>query len=154
MEANGGQIHDLMNDVKAVDWLPLDEAVERLSRGYERAFLANVGPLALETASLSQVARRPRLKQPVLERRRGQPAAAPRASLTKPISVPLQPDLTSTAMGGNEHVVVAIDVVEAELPVATPFVETEPAAPLAEREAQGRRKSVIWKVREWLLRVI
>ena len=77
MEANGGKIHDLMNDVKAVDWLPLDEAVERLSRGYERAFLANVGPLALEAASLSQVARRPKLKQPVLEKRRGQPAAAP-----------------------------------------------------------------------------
>jgi 8-oxo-dGTP diphosphatase len=50
MEAHGGQIHALMRDVKAVDWLPLDEAVERLSRGYERAFLANVGPLALEAA--------------------------------------------------------------------------------------------------------
>jgi 8-oxo-dGTP diphosphatase len=50
MEAHGGQIHALMRDVKAVEWLPLDEAVERLSRGYERAFLANVGPLALEAA--------------------------------------------------------------------------------------------------------
>ena len=48
MEAHGGQVHALMRDVKAVDWLPLDQAVERLSRGYERAFLANVGPLALE----------------------------------------------------------------------------------------------------------
>jgi 8-oxo-dGTP diphosphatase len=51
MEANGGQIHDLMHDVKAVVWLPLDKAVERLSRGYERAFLANVGPLALQAAT-------------------------------------------------------------------------------------------------------
>jgi 8-oxo-dGTP diphosphatase len=51
MEAHGGQVHALMRDVKAVDWLPLDEAVERLSRGYERAFLANVGPLALEGAA-------------------------------------------------------------------------------------------------------
>jgi 8-oxo-dGTP diphosphatase len=50
MEANGEQVYDLMDDVKAVDWLPLDAAVERLSRGYERAFLANVGPLALEAA--------------------------------------------------------------------------------------------------------
>ena len=54
MEANGGQVHALMRDVKAVDWLPLDRAVERLSRGYERAFLANVGPLALQAAMLSQ----------------------------------------------------------------------------------------------------
>src|SRR3978361_49729 len=45
MEAHGDQARELMNDVKAVTWLPLDEAVERLSRGYERAFLANVGPL-------------------------------------------------------------------------------------------------------------
>ena len=28
-----------MRDVRAVDWLPIGEAVERLSRGYERAFL-------------------------------------------------------------------------------------------------------------------
>ncbi len=56
MEANGGQVHALMRDVKAVDWLPLDQAVERLSRGYERAFLANVGPLAIEAAALSWAA--------------------------------------------------------------------------------------------------
>jgi 8-oxo-dGTP diphosphatase len=56
MEANGGQTHALMRDVKAVDWLPLDQAVERLSRGYERAFLANVGPLALKAAVLSRAA--------------------------------------------------------------------------------------------------
>ena len=56
MQANGRQIHALMRDVRAVDWLPLDEAVDRLSRGYERAFLANVGPLALEAAALSRAA--------------------------------------------------------------------------------------------------
>ena len=50
MEAFGEQVQDLMHDVKAVAWLPLDEAVERLSRGFERAFLANVGPLALDAA--------------------------------------------------------------------------------------------------------
>ena len=50
MEAHGGQVHALMRDVRAVDWLPLDQAVDRLSRGYERAFLANVGPIALEAA--------------------------------------------------------------------------------------------------------
>src|ERR1700722_10693335 len=50
MEANGEQVRQLMDDVKAVDWLPLDAAVERLSRGYERAFLGKVGPLELEAA--------------------------------------------------------------------------------------------------------
>jgi 8-oxo-dGTP diphosphatase len=57
METNGEQVHDLMDDVKAIDWLPLDAAVGRLSRGYERAFLANVGPLALESAALAKPTR-------------------------------------------------------------------------------------------------
>src|SRR4051794_22119397 len=47
MEASGGHIHDLMDDVKAVVWLSLDAAVKRLSREHERTFLAHVGPLAL-----------------------------------------------------------------------------------------------------------
>jgi 8-oxo-dGTP diphosphatase len=64
MQANGGQIHALMRDVRAVDWLPLDEAVDRLSRGYERAFLANVGPLALEAAALSRLPRQSRRRIP------------------------------------------------------------------------------------------
>jgi 8-oxo-dGTP diphosphatase len=53
METNGGQLYELMDDVKAVEWLPLDAAVERLSRAYERVFLANVGPLALEAVAPS-----------------------------------------------------------------------------------------------------
>ena len=45
----------LMRDVRAVDWLPIGEAIERLSHGYERAFLQQVGPIALAAASgLSQ----------------------------------------------------------------------------------------------------
>ena len=54
METDGEQTRELMNDVKAVDWLPLDEAVERLSRSYERAFLANIGPLVLEAAASAE----------------------------------------------------------------------------------------------------
>ena len=50
MEAGLAQVRNLMRDVKAVDWLPLDRAVERLSRDHERAFLENVGPLALAAA--------------------------------------------------------------------------------------------------------
>lgn len=63
MEANGGPVRTLMKDVTAVDWLPLAAAVERLSRDHERAFLANVGPLALEAAELAGIAGRPKAKQ-------------------------------------------------------------------------------------------
>lgn len=52
MEAEGGQVRKLMDDIKAVDWLPLDDALARLSREYERAFLTQVGPLAIAAAGL------------------------------------------------------------------------------------------------------
>jgi 8-oxo-dGTP diphosphatase len=66
MEAGGGQVHDLMHDVKAVDWLPLEDAVERLSRASEQAFLENVGPLAVQAAAVARATRR-KVKQPVAE---------------------------------------------------------------------------------------
>ena len=47
MEAGAAQVRELMHDIRAVEWLPLDAAVERLSRGYERVFLENVGPIAV-----------------------------------------------------------------------------------------------------------
>ncbi|HEV2158887.1 NUDIX hydrolase [Bradyrhizobium sp.] len=50
MEADGGPVRKLMNDIKAVDWLTLDDALVRLSREYERAFLTQVGPIALAAA--------------------------------------------------------------------------------------------------------
>jgi 8-oxo-dGTP diphosphatase len=51
MEAESAPSRALMKDVKGVDWLTLDAAVQRLSRGHERAFLAEVGPLALHAAN-------------------------------------------------------------------------------------------------------
>src|SRR5580698_4769750 len=78
MEAESEPSHELMDDVRAVDWLPLEAAVERLSRSYERAFLANVGPMALEAAALARSERRSKArKPPVLVKRRRRPAVAP-----------------------------------------------------------------------------
>src|SRR5271156_471647 len=71
MQACGEPVHKLMNDIKEVDWLPLDAALERLSRAYERAFLANVGPIALQAAG-----RRPPHGDPAPRRRRPRSAAA------------------------------------------------------------------------------
>jgi len=47
MRANAKPARKLMRDVKAVQWLPLEQAVETLSRPHERAFLEQVGPTAL-----------------------------------------------------------------------------------------------------------
>src|ERR1700753_1099770 len=51
MEAGGTQARELMHGIRAGDWLPLDEALVRLSRGYERTFLEHVGPLAVSVLS-------------------------------------------------------------------------------------------------------
>lgn len=53
MEAEGGPVRKLMNDIKAVDWVTLDDALGRLSREYERAFLTQVGPIALAAAGFA-----------------------------------------------------------------------------------------------------
>lgn len=50
MQAEQAPSRKLMRDVRAVEWLPLDQAVERLSRVHERVFLANIGPTVLQAA--------------------------------------------------------------------------------------------------------
>src|SRR6185295_8460193 len=110
MEARGDAVHELMRDVRAVDWLPLTEAVDRLSRGYERAFLENVGPIALSAAAH---ARRARAKQPAPEKRRttktgvsAPPAVAP------PLASPL-PDQPTPQLAQPDEVTEVIDVTTA-----------------------------------------
>src|SRR5215468_800427 len=53
MDAIGKPIGDLMRDVKAVDWLALEDAVDRLTHLRERVFLEQVGPIALKLAEQS-----------------------------------------------------------------------------------------------------
>ncbi len=158
METCGDHAYELMNDVKAVDWLPLEAAVERLSRGYERAFLANVGPLALEAAALARSPRRPRAKPPASEKRRA------RQVVTLPPSLTPRPDLTSATSRPDERPVVAGDVVEAGTPVpatAPQLLEAEAASPTAEpqsayddtaRADRSRGRNLVQKVRDWLRR--
>lgn len=47
MRAAGAPTGELSDDVKAVKWLPLRQAVETLSRPHEKVFLTHVGPIAL-----------------------------------------------------------------------------------------------------------
>jgi 8-oxo-dGTP diphosphatase len=71
MQAIGGPAGRLMNDVKAVAWLPLAAAIERLSHPREQLFLHNVGPAALAAAGSSGPApsgEPPGIGRPLLER--------------------------------------------------------------------------------------
>jgi 8-oxo-dGTP diphosphatase len=109
MQAGGEPVHELMNDIKEVDWLPLDSALERLSRGYERAFLANVGPIALQAAATAENARRSRAKAPAPEKRRHRRAApAPAPVISAPAAPAATPSIAEEMPGATPP-----DVVEA-----------------------------------------
>lgn len=162
METSGEQIHDLMDDVKAVDWLPLDEAVARLSREYERAFLANVGPLALQAVA----AGRYKTKRPAADRKRRRLTVAAQPASKAPIPNPPQLDLTSASAVPDEEPIVASEIVEVEPSVqamefetAPLSVEADPVLPAAAPETHGsdragtdRGRRLIEKVRDWLRR--
>jgi 8-oxo-dGTP diphosphatase len=53
MRVIGGPLREPMDDVKAVKWLSLKQAIETLTRAHEKVFLANVGPVALKAARQS-----------------------------------------------------------------------------------------------------
>jgi 8-oxo-dGTP diphosphatase len=136
METNGGQSRDLMGDVRAVDWLPLEAAVERLSRDHERAFLANVGPLALEAAKRSGERKAP---APAKRRRR---AVAPKPSLG--ISAPAEiAALLAEQPRLGEH-----DAIKTGA--------TETGSFVSSASGQGKQRlriDLMRKVRAWLQRV-
>src|SRR5579859_4696680 len=90
MEAGGTQARELMNDIRAVDWLPLDAAIERLSRAYERTFLENVGPLAMNVLSrrLKAAKAPPASKATAAKKRRVKPPMVTPELL--PIAAPVQ----------------------------------------------------------------
>ena len=54
MRAMGAPVHELNDDVKAVKWLPLRQAIDALSRPHEKIFLTHVGPIALRAVKNSR----------------------------------------------------------------------------------------------------
>jgi 8-oxo-dGTP diphosphatase len=174
MEARGGQVHELMSDVREVDWLPLDAAVERLSRGYERAFLENVGPQALEAAALAVSARRSKPKPTPVKKRPSPPVVTP--ALPRAVPVPVQqvaippqedvvlappvPEECPTAADDVVEIEASADPVEVDIPVQSAEADAAPPAagpeacdsePAALTEPQPRSLAQI--VRNWLQRV-
>jgi 8-oxo-dGTP diphosphatase len=163
MEAGDAPVHELMHDIRAVDWLPLDDAVERLSRGYERVFLANVGPIALQAAAAAETARRARAKQPAPEKRRSRaapsitsPPSAPAPSMPQPMPAVAAPDFTEIAQ--DERALVESDAMESEAPAdADEFRMVPQPAEIVVADAttiddRPIRRSLVRKVRDWFLR--
>jgi 8-oxo-dGTP diphosphatase len=79
MRAVGGAARRLMPDVKAVEWLPLDEAIERLTRAREQVFLRSVGPVAIKAIQRANQGRMPAQSTRAARNVRGLGARMPRA---------------------------------------------------------------------------
>jgi 8-oxo-dGTP diphosphatase len=154
MEAGDAPVRELMRDVLAVDWLPLGDAVARLSRGYERAFLENVGPIALSAAAHAATTRRPRAKPAAEKPRARRSTTTPSPAVTAP---PSQPDLSVVQ---DDRAAVMIDAFEVEAngdaiqsAVTPPFtLEVEPVAVGADATPAPARRSLIQKIQDWLHR--
>jgi 8-oxo-dGTP diphosphatase len=168
MEAASEQAYELMNDVRAVDWLPLEAAVGRLSRAYEQAFLEHVGPQAL-----SAFMRRPKAKAPASRKRRGQPAATEPARVEpmaeapplQLIPAPPQPELPPepavlTAIADDAVVAgeMSLSPADPEIAMAQAELDEELAMSVASDDAvdsasvaaDRQRRSLAQKVRDWL----
>jgi 8-oxo-dGTP diphosphatase len=160
METNGGQSRDLMDDVRAVDWLPLEAAVERLSRDHERAFLANVGPLALEAAKRSGE----RKAAAPVKRRRRAVMPGPSLGISPPVAQPTEG--AALVAEQSQPPLVEHNGIEARSSASSvsgmngSSVEAFSAAclPLSQHQATGKaqqslRIDLMRKVRAWLQRV-
>jgi 8-oxo-dGTP diphosphatase len=161
MEARGDAVHELMRDVRAVDWLPLVDAIDRLSRGYERAFLENVGPIALAAAAHAAPVRKVRAKPPAPEKRRTRRTGVTAPPAAAPMLASPQPDQPGPPVAQDDEVTVVIDVsadasaVEAEPAVSPSFApEIEPvvADAVAMRTRQQPHRNLLQRMRDWLRR--
>lgn len=156
MEASSEPVRELMSDIRAVDWLPLGAALERLSRNHERAFLEAVGPLAIGAHAR-------RLKSKAIAARDAAvaaPAAGKGVAAVPPSepAPPFVPPKTDEPAGLTDGI-----------PIIGPFAETEAARMGVEPEfyltsdpqragettvsVGGRKRSLAQKVRRWFRRV-
>ena len=94
MRAIGEPVGSVARDVKAVQWLPFQEAVEKLTRPHERAFLDSIGPAVAVERSVEQ-------DRPA-ERRSAERSAhqTPVASTVPPAGMPVV-ELSQTAATGD-----------------------------------------------------
>ena len=150
MESIGKSSRELMDDVTAVDWLPLDAAIERLSREHERAFLANVGPLALHAAASarrSQDTKDAKAASPV-KRRRPRPLPPAPVPAISPSLVPLPAQMAASA----ERHAVEPGIVEPGVDCSVAKEGQPPENESATAGPQAERIGWMEKLRRWLWR--
>jgi 8-oxo-dGTP diphosphatase len=150
MEANFRPVAKLMSDITAVEWLPLDVAIARLSREYERAFLTHVGPIAVEAATRARAERRNRPRPParrVVREETVETDAAP-ANQPLPAEMATTDEYRATGVTFAEAVEIASEpaMIDDEAPL-----DSTSEAPLPEPdESEPLKKGLIDKMKSWL----
>jgi 8-oxo-dGTP diphosphatase len=74
MQAQGEPVCELMDDIRAMRWFTLPEAIRWLTHPREQVFLANVGPIAIKAATRSK--RKPVSRATSVRKRPAGPAPA------------------------------------------------------------------------------
>jgi len=70
MRAIGGAAREPTNEIRAVRWLSLKEAINMLSRTHEKVFLAHVGPIAIKSAKSTREKTKRRVAKQIDQRSR------------------------------------------------------------------------------------
>ena len=142
----------LMRDVEAVSWLPLEEAVKKLTHPRERIFLENVGPKVLRTAKARARPRTPiarkKVKRMHFAPTGNEPAATTTVMISEPLIDPTTIDLPSEPLPPCETMVADL---ASEARVAVPLenvgpkmlrtakARARPRAPLARKKVSRMR---------------
>jgi 8-oxo-dGTP diphosphatase len=98
MQAVGNTINEPLDDIKAVEWLPLSTAIERLSLPHEQSFLRNVGKKAIKRTQ-----KKPRRKSvpETVVRAPDRVRAADNLQLEAGMALPIAPSDTSVFANGK-----------------------------------------------------
>ena len=81
--SHGRPVREPMNDIKAVKWVSLKQAIDSLTRSHEKVFLATVGPAALKATKQSVRGKSAKQTARNGSKRRGQRAPFAAADATR-----------------------------------------------------------------------
>lgn len=147
MEADAVQTHPLMRDIKAVAWLPLDAAIAQLTRNHEQAFLAEIGPMVIESAEAARLAS----ALPAREQAEDIPVVATPVAEDVVVAPPSVPAQDAALYPGKQAGAARPIAVVPTIPVPTlrPALATTPAL----RALVSPRPAWFTRVWRWLARV-
>lgn len=138
-------VRKLTRDVRAVEWLPLPDAIERLSRAHERVFLEHIGPVVLRASTEKKRSRTVVRRKPV----RPRVAAARKRPSRAPTVV--EPTPQATALEHTAHVLPALEQVYAGQSLPAPQHDLPTGATAASMDDNAHDTRAV-RSRPWLHR--